>query len=157
MKFGVPLATAAGFCALLTACTSSGTTTPQPSATPTTTAHAAQSIECPQLYRAWKNGPAGKVVTAVSMVAAATAGGGHQAQTAAVKNAAPEVRAAASLPMPSCADPKGYWDALLLHVNAASESLGSAGEAETMKAALQEVPQLERELNSELQRSIGSK
>jgi hypothetical protein len=65
-----------------------------------------------------------------------------------LKKTRPALTRAARYPMPACADPKGYWAALLMHVNAAAASTASTA---TLTAAMKGVPTLARELNAELQ------
>jgi hypothetical protein len=166
MKPLAVLAAAAGATVVLAGCTAtSGSSAAQsgtspsaasPSAASTATArHAPAAIACPKSYGAWKNGPGQDVITAVNAVVTASKGVDIQAQEAALKKAAPAIDAAASHPIPACADPKGYWDALMLHVNAAAESLKSATGTKTLTLALKSVPQLDRELKAEVKRTTG--
>ena len=67
--------------------------------------------------------------------------------TAALHKAKPAVARAADHPVPACADPKGYWEALLMHVNAAVASKGSAS---SVRAALKDVPKIQHQLTTEL-------
>ena len=161
MKPLAVLAAAAGATVVLAGCTAtSGSSAAQsgtsPSAASTAmTRHAPAAIACPKSYGAWKNGPGQDVITAVNAVVTASKGVDIQAQEAALKKAAPAIDAAASHPIPACADPKGYWDALMLHVNAAAESLKSATGTQTLTLALKSVPQLDRELKAEVKRTTG--
>jgi hypothetical protein len=70
--------------------------------------------------------------------------------TAVLKKAEPAVARAARYPMPACADPKGYWEPLLMHINAAAASTGSAS---SLRAAMKGVPMITRELVAELNRT----
>jgi hypothetical protein len=88
----------------------------------------------------------------VSAVGSADTSGDKQLLTAALKRAQPAVARAARYPLPSCADPKGYWEVLLLHVNAAAASTGSAS---SLKAAMDGVPTITRDLLAELKRVDG--
>ena len=83
------------------------------------------------------------------MSSAATAGNPH-ALKAALKNARPAVALAARHPMPGCADPRGYWYALLMHVNAAAAKGSSAS---SRRAAMTGVPQIEHQLTTELKQT----
>lgn len=163
MKPLAVLAAAAGATAILAGCTTtSGTSAAQSgtSASPSSTAtahHGVAAIACPKSYGAWKNGPGKEVIAAVNAVVTVSSGGDLQAQEAALRKAAPAVDAAGSHPIPACADPKGYWDALMLHVNAAAESLKSATGTTSLKLALKDVPQLERDLKAEVKLTTGSK
>jgi hypothetical protein len=159
MKTLTVLATAVGATFVLAACSqTSGTSVPEPNPATTihATTHAAAQIDCPQRYDAWKNGPAKKAITVVNSVATSSTGKGIQVQETALKSVAPAVDAAARYPMPTCADPKGYWNALLLHVNAAVESLKSTDATTSIKVALNDVPQLEHELSAELMRTAAA-
>jgi len=68
-----------------------------------------------------------------------------------LKNTKPALIRAARYPMPTCADPRGYWPILLLHVNAAA----SGGSTANLTAAMKNVPTLSHELNAELRRTEG--
>ena len=161
MKPLAVLAAAAGVVVVLAGCTSSsGTSATQSgaSASPastTTTSHGAVSIACPKSYGVWKSGPAKEVIAAVNAVVTASSSGDMQDQEAALRTAAPTIDVAASHPIPACADPKGYWDALMLHVNAAAESLKSATGTKSLELALKDVPQLDREFKAEVKRTTG--
>jgi len=67
--------------------------------------------------------------------------------TAALRKARPAVARAARHPVPACADPRGYWSVLLMHVSAAAASTGSAA---SVRAAMTNVPKIERNLIAEL-------
>jgi hypothetical protein len=54
--------------------------------------------------------------------------------------------------MPACADPKGYWAVLLMHVNAAATGPGSGS---SFRTAMNGVPMLTQELVTELKRAGG--
>ena len=157
------LTAAAGAIAILTACSQTSHTS-APQASPAGVAHSAHPavlVNCPKLYDTWKNGGAKTVIAAVNAVDSASMVGDIQAQIVALKvalkKATPAVDTAASYPMPACADPKGYWNALLLHVNAAAGSAKSATGTASITVALKAVPQLERELNAELKRTTEVK
>jgi|GEM_PF-3089816 len=163
MKPLTVLAAAAGTVAVLAGCTAnSGTSAAQSgtSASPAATAtpsHGTASIACPKRYTTWKNGPGKEVVAAVDAVVVASRNGDIQAQQAALKKAAPAVDAATSNPMPACADPKGYWSALMLHVNAAAQSLKSGSGTDSVKVALHDVPKIDRQLNAEVKRTAAAR
>ena len=70
-----------------------------------------------------------------------------KALTATLKQAKPDVARAAHHPIPACADPRGYWTVLLMHVNAAVASKGSAA---SVRAAMQGVPKIEHNLVAEI-------
>jgi hypothetical protein len=159
MKTHAVLAVATGATVVLVGCSqASGTSVPEANAAATVhaTARATGQIGCPQRYDAWRNGPAKKAITEVDAVATSSTGKGIRAQETALKNVAPAVDVAAKYPMPTCADPKGYWNALLLHVNAAAESVKLTHAATSVKLALNGVPQLEHELSTELERTAAA-
>jgi hypothetical protein len=68
--------------------------------------------------------------------------------TVALKKARPAVANAARHPIPACADPMGYWSVLLMHVNAAVTSKGSAL---SVRAAMKDVPKIEHKLIAEVE------
>jgi hypothetical protein len=70
--------------------------------------------------------------------------------TVALEKARPAVARAARHPIPACADPRGYWDVLLMHVNAAATSKGAAS---TARAAMKGVREIDHELRAELKSS----
>ena len=67
--------------------------------------------------------------------------------TTTLKKARPAVVRAARYPVPACADPRGYWNVLLMHVNAA---VGSTRSASSARAAMKGVPAIEKQLTAEL-------
>lgn len=139
----------------LTACTSNA-----PSATPGSTAATSSPTPtisvapamCRQQYDAWRQGTGKGLVGALSAVGSTGQTGDVHALRAVLKRTKPALARAARYPMPTCADPKGYWPVLLMHVNAAATSTGSAA---TLTAAMKGVPTLTRELNAELKRTEG--
>jgi hypothetical protein len=146
----------------LTACTSSA-----PSATPASSPAATSSqsgpsspavtmpavpARCKQAYDTWQQGEGKGLVAALSAVGSAGQAGDIQVLRSVLKKTKPALTRAARYPMPTCADPKGYWPVLLMHVNAAAASSGSAA---TLTAAMKGVPTLTRELNAELRRTEG--
>jgi hypothetical protein len=149
------VAGAAGAVVLLTSCSqTSRTSTPQ--ASPAHTIHAAVLVNCPKLYDSWKAGSAKEIIAAVNAVASASLVNEIQVQVAALKKAEPAVGTAGNYPIPACADPKGYWTALLLHVNAAAASVNKSAGTASITVALKSVPLLERELNAEVKRTASA-
>ena len=73
--------------------------------------------------------------------------GDAQALSTALKKARPVVARAAHHPIPACADPRGYWPVLLMHVNAA---VAGKGPTSSVRAALNGVPKIEQELTTEV-------
>jgi hypothetical protein len=96
-------------------------------------------VSCQQQYRAWRTGQGKGVMDALEGVSSAAAAGRGQSLIAALDHAKPAVAKATQHPIPACADPRGYWSVLLMHVHAAASSTGSAAGA---RAAVQDVPKL---------------
>ena len=178
-------AAAAGAAVALAACSSSAATSAAPSSSATGThtaaarsapahstpahsaaarsarahsapAHTAAPVNCPRVYDAWKRGPVNKLVAALQALDSASAAGDSAARAAALKEAEPAIASAGRDPTPACADPKGYWTALLMHVNAAAGSASTASERASITLALKGVPELADELNAELKRTAGA-
>jgi hypothetical protein len=104
-------------------------------------------VSCSQQYHTWALGQGkGLIATLTAVSSAGTARDAH-VLTAVLKRARPAVAWAARHPIPACADPRGYWDVLLMHVNAATASAGSAS---TVRAAMKGVPEINHELTVEL-------
>jgi hypothetical protein len=150
------LLTAGAALAGLTACTSSAPSA-APSNGPTVTSSPAATssrpvitASCRQRYHAWKQGPGKGLVAALDAVGSSATAGDTNALKAALKRTKPLLAKAARYPLPACADPEGYWTVLMMHVNAAATSTGSAA---TLTAAMKGVPTLTRELNAELKRA----
>jgi hypothetical protein len=113
---------------------------------------AALPATCGQQYSAWASAGGRSVLGSLHAVSVAEAAGNAQALTVALRAARPAVAQAALHPVPACADPKGYWTVLLMHVSAAA---GSAGSAPGARAALTGVPGIEQELTAELRDASG--
>ncbi len=86
-------------------------------------------------------------MAALHAVSVASTAGQTRALTVVLKKAKPAVARAARYPVPACADPRGYWSVLLMHVNAA---VASSGSASTVRAAMNDVPKIENELTAEI-------
>jgi hypothetical protein len=104
-------------------------------------------VSCTQQYQTWEHGRGTGLVGAFHAVSVASTSGNTKALTATLKKAKPAVAQAARYPVPACADPRGYWSALLMHVNAA---VGSARSVVGARAALKGVPSIEKQLTAEL-------
>jgi hypothetical protein len=104
-------------------------------------------VSCGQQYATWEHGHGKGLIAALSAVSSAGAAGDTHALAAALKKAKPAVARGARDPLPACADPRGYWDVLLMHVNAAVASKGSAS---SVRAAMKDVPNIEDKLSAEL-------
>lgn len=150
------LAAAAVAAVVLAACSQSHPTSAAPTKH-TTPTHSAQLVNCPVEYNVWKRGPAKKLVAAIETVDSASTAQDMTALTDALTRARPAVLRAARYPIPACADPKGYWTALLMHVNAAAANEGSTSGLASVTAALKGVPKIEHELTAELKSTAGVK
>ena len=129
----------------LAACTSTATTSVSQSAV-------SVPVGCGQRYQAWDNGPGNGLVATLDTVSAATTAGDLQTLKSALRKAKPAISRAARAPMPACADPRGFWSVLLMHVNAAE---GSTGSAAALRAATKDVPAIEQQLTAELRQTAG--
>ncbi len=107
-------------------------------------------VSCGEQYSAWAHGQGKGLVAAVAAVSSAATAGDAHVLTVTLKKARPAVAAAARHPMPGCADPRGYWDVLLLHVNAAAAKGSSAS---SRRAAIKGVPQIQHQLTTELKQT----
>ena len=107
-------------------------------------------VGCGAQYHAWAHGKGKGLVATVTAVGSAATAGDPQALKAALKKARPAVASAARHQMPGCADPRGYWYVLLMHVNAATAKGSSAS---SIRAALQGVPHIQHELTTELKQA----
>jgi len=129
----------------LTACSH----TAAPAAAPAShaTVPAVAPVSCSQQYHTWNHGQGKGLMAALNAVSSADTAGDTHALTAALRKARPAVARAARHPVPACADPRGYWSVLLMHVSAAAASTGSAA---SVRAAMRNVPKIERNLIAEL-------
>jgi hypothetical protein len=128
----------------LAACSHTATSAAAPASRGTVTA---APVSCGQQYRTWAHGKGKGLMAALDAVSSAQAAGDAQVLTAALKKAKPAVAKAARHPIPACADPRGYWDVLLMHVNAAASSTGSAS---SVRAAMKDVPKIQHKLTAEV-------
>ncbi|HET7355113.1 MAG TPA: hypothetical protein VFJ09_00385 [Nocardioidaceae bacterium] len=109
-------------------------------------------ISCSEQYRTWTHGAGKGVMHALAAVTSATTGSDAHALAAALKKARPKVARAAEQPIPACADPRGYWSVLLMHVNPAVAGDGSSS---SVRAALRDVPKIHHQLLSEVRQTVG--
>jgi hypothetical protein len=116
---------AAGAVAVVGLASCSQTAAPTGASASHGTVTTAVPVSCSQQYHKWENGQGKGLIAALNAVPAITRGARH--------------------PMPACADPRGYWDVLLMHVNAAIASGGS-----NVGAAMTDVPKIEHNLITEL-------
>ena len=154
----------------LTACGSGGSSAASagPSKSPTAPAEAgvgppasAAAPGCLVQYRLWASGPAhaagDNLTAALNGLAAASAASDVATIGAALKRAGTAARALEHYPIPSCADPQGYWHAVLRQIEAAASSAGTSQGQGTLTIAqgvMKQMPELERKLATELQVTI---
>ena len=133
----------------LTAC--SNAATPAAPATPAAASASHGSVRvpvsCSQQYNTWEQGQGKGLVAALNAVSSAETVGDTQALMATLDKSKPAIATAARHPMPACADPRGYWDVLLMHVTAAAATKGSTS---SVQAAMKDVPGIEHQLTAEL-------
>jgi hypothetical protein len=147
------LAIAAASAAVIGLAACSHSTTPKTAptshgtSTSTSTSKAIAPVSCSQQYRSWNQGEGKGVMAALNAVTSAATARDAQALTTALHQARPAVAKAARHPIPACADPRGYWSALLMHVNAAVSSKASAS---NVRAAMQDVPTIHNKLVDEV-------
>ncbi len=96
-------------------------------------------VSCSQQYHAWAKGEGKSVMIALRGVSSAAKAGNGHALNAALRQAKPAVAKATKHPIPACADRRGYWTVVLMHVNAAASGKGPAS---SVRAATQAVPAL---------------
>jgi hypothetical protein len=109
-------------------------------------------VSCGQQYRTWEQGRGKTVMSALNAVTSAAKANDAQVLTAALKQASPAVARAAEHPIPACADPRGYWNALLMHVNAAASAKAPTS---SVRAAMQDVPKIHHNLMTEVKQTAG--
>src|SRR5215470_10651220 len=144
----IVLAAAAAAVVGMAACSHSAApaTPAAPAAAPASHGPASVPVSCGQQYRAWEHGPGKGLIDAIHAVSVAGTVGDPQVLTVALEKARPAVASGARHPVPACADPRGYWNVLLMHVNAAVASKASAS---SVRAAMQDVPKIENQLTAE--------
>ena len=123
-----------------------------PTAAPTNHASVRVPVSCSKQYSTWKLGPGKGLTAALDAVSSAETAGNAQALTSKLKETRSAVSWAAHHPVPACADPRGYWDVLLMHVTAAAASTHSAA---SMRAAMKNVPEVEHQLTAELRQTTA--
>jgi hypothetical protein len=124
-------------------------------------AASAPSPSCVQQYRVWSSGPAhaaGENLTAaLNILQAASSASDIGATSAALKRAGVAARTLAQSPIPACADPRGYWRAVLVGIQDAADNAGTSqgqGALTAAGVALKRMPVLERKLAAELRRTV---
>ncbi|HYB86905.1 MAG TPA: hypothetical protein VEC76_08655 [Streptosporangiaceae bacterium] len=116
---------------------------------------------CLQQYRSWNAGPAHAagetLVAALNALETASSESDVTDTGADLKNAATAANTLGHYPIPSCADPKGYWRAVLVRIQAAAASAGTAKGHQTLVAAqgaLKDMPSLDLKLANELRQTV---
>ena len=133
----------------LTACTNAAA--PGSTAASRTAAVPIVPVSCGQQYRSWVDGAGKGLMGALDAVASAAAAGDRRGVTRALSRAKPAVAAAAEHPIPACADPRGFWNVLLMHVNAAA---AGGATASSIHAALTDVPRIHQQLIAEVKQVV---
>jgi hypothetical protein len=110
-------------------------------------------VSCSRQYNAWSHHQGRGLMAALRAVSSAQTTGSTHVLLAALRKAEPAVTRAARHPIPACADPRGYWAVLLMHVNAA---VGSTHSASGVRAAMKDVPQIQHKLAAELKQTARS-
>lgn len=110
-------------------------------------------VSCAHQYHEWEAGPGKGSMAALSAVAGTSAAGDSKALAAALRTARSAVARGARHPVPACADPRGYWDVLMMHVNAAAAGNNSAP---AIRTALRGVPQIEDHLTTEIKSAVST-
>jgi hypothetical protein len=136
----------------------SPTASARPSVSPVASA---ASPGCLLQYRLWASGPAhaagDNLTAALNGLAAASAASEVATASAALKRAGTAARALEHYPIPSCADPQGYWHAVLQQIEGAASSAGTSqgqGALTIAQGVMKQMPKLERKLATELQVTI---
>ncbi|HUL26366.1 MAG TPA: hypothetical protein VLW44_11430 [Streptosporangiaceae bacterium] len=120
---------------------------------------ASPAASCLQQYRTWDLGPAHaageNLVAELNGIQAASAALNNSTTAAALKRAGTAAQALARYPIPKCADPKGYWRAVLVKIQAAANA-DPSGQGALIAAAvvLHDMPGLDRQLATELTQTV---
>jgi len=115
---------------------------------------------CLQQYRSWNAGPAHaageNLVAALNGVEEANAALNNSTVNAALKRAGAAATALGHYPIPKCADPKGYWRAVLVQIQAAAHNASTSGQGALVAAAvvLHNMPALDLKLANELKQTV---
>jgi len=154
--------------AVLTGCgTGSGgqpshpATTPGSSSPPTSTV-AGITAACAQQYHAWQNGPAHSTIIkfeAAQIVLNKDSSSGQPTLIAAALNILGQQAAAlASFPVPSCADPRGYFAALLSQIVTVTGEVGPDATLTDLQQAISQLGSvfaLESDFTAEVKQTTG--
>jgi hypothetical protein len=155
--------------AVLTACgagsggqPSHPATTPAGSSPPTSTV-AGTTAACAQQYHAWQNGPAHSAIInfeAAQEVLDKNSSSGQPALIAASLNILGQRAAAlASFPVPSCADPRGFFAALLSQILTVTGEVGPDATLADLQQAVSQlgsVFSLESDFTAEVKQTTGT-
>jgi hypothetical protein len=124
-------------------------------------AASASPASCHALYEAWKHGPADVAGKALVAQFRAVAAAGKAADiphlVTALKRAGTGAADLERHPMPHCADPRGYWPAILTRIRSAADNAGSGSGLGGLLLAmvpLKQVPGLLGKLAAELRRTV---
>jgi hypothetical protein len=115
---------------------------------------------CLQQYRSWDAGPAHaageNLVATLNGVQAANAALNNSTTNTALKRAGVAARALGRYPIPKCADPKGYWRAVIVQIQAAAGNASTSGQGALVAAAvvLHNMPALDLKLADELKQTV---
>ena len=104
-------------------------------------------VSCSQQYHTWAHGQGKALIAALDAVSSAETVGDTRVLSVTLNKTRSAISSAARHPVPACADPRGYWYILLMHVTAAAANVRSAS---NVHAALQGVPKIQHELTAEL-------
>ncbi len=146
---------------VLAGCGQGGSSAPAASA-PAGSATAA-TLACRHSYQRWKSGPArapvSQFLSALKDLQAAGSAKNLPAITAAVRKAGRAAGRVSAFAVPACADPHGYFAAILARVRAAATRASTAkGLSATVSALapLTGVPALEARFTAEVKRATGA-
>jgi hypothetical protein len=158
--------------AVLTACGAGAGSQPSHPATPAAStpasavagsAAAGGTAACAQQFHAWQNGSAHSAIIdfeAAQQALADESSSGKPAEIAATMNILGQRAAAlASFPVPACADPKGYFAALLSRIGTVTGEVGPDATLTTLQQAvnqLDSVFSLESDFTAEVKQTTGS-
>jgi hypothetical protein len=133
----------------LTACSSAAApaTPAAPAAASASQGSVRVPVSCSQQYNTWQQGHGKGLIAALNAVSSAATAGDTQVLMATLNTSRPAIATAARHPVPACADPRGYWDVLLMHVTAAADTKSSPS---SVQAAMKGVPEIEHQLTAEL-------
>jgi hypothetical protein len=146
--------------AFLTACGTSSSPTGSVGATASSPAEPGGS--CRAQFEAWRHGPAKtaaeKLIAKFNALKNDADAADLPRTDAALKEAGRTVAAVQAYPIPHCADPHGYWTAILTRVRSAGDNAGSSqglGGLLLAMVPLKQVPGLLNNLSAELKQTTG--